>query len=92
VIQGQGPLVVPDALADERFRNNPYVLGEPHIRFYAGFPIESADGERIGALCVFDPEPRAAGDVDLVLLRELALMLQAELRRQPENAAPGGPA
>ena len=81
VLGGHGPLVVPDALADERFRDNPLVLGEPHIRFYAGYPVESPSGERIGALCVFDPEPRRADDVDTVLLREFALMMQSELWR-----------
>jgi hypothetical protein len=83
VISGYGPLVVSDALADGRFRDNPLVLGEPHIRFYAGFPVESSSGERIGALCVFDPEPRPANEVDTVLLREIALMIQLELRRPP---------
>lgn len=77
----QGPLVVPDALADDRFRNHPLVVGGPQTRFYAGFPIESPSGERIGVLCVFDPEPRPADEVDTVLLRELALMVQAELQR-----------
>lgn len=79
-IQGSEPMVVADAMLDERFRESPLVVGEPHIRFYAGFPIESPSGERIGALCVFDPEPRPGGEVDLVLLRELALMVQRELR------------
>ncbi|MFC5928269.1 GAF domain-containing protein [Cryobacterium melibiosiphilum] len=79
-IEGRGPMIVADALDDERFRENPLVLGDPRIRFYAGFPIESPSGERIGALCVFDPEPRAATDVDRALLRELALLVQRELR------------
>jgi GAF domain-containing protein len=82
-VQGPGPMVVADSLADGRFRDNPLVLGEPHIRFYAGFPVESSSGERIGALCVFDPEPRPANEVDTVLLREIALMIQLELRRPP---------
>ncbi|TFC11161.1 GAF domain-containing protein [Cryobacterium algoritolerans] len=82
-IQGPEPMVVADALLDDRFRESPLVVGEPHIRFYAGFPIESPSGERIGALCVFDPEPRRDGAVDLVLLRELALMVQRELRHPP---------
>ncbi|WEO76162.1 GDSL-type esterase/lipase family protein [Cryobacterium sp. SO2] len=72
-------LVVPDALLDDRFRNNPLVVSGPQLRFYAGFPIESPSGERIGALCVYDQEPRAERDVDVVLLRELALLLQNEL-------------
>lgn len=79
-VEGQGAFVIPDVRADERFRDKPHLPGEPFTRFYAGFPVESASGQRIGALCVFDPEPRAAGDVDLVLLRELALMVQRELR------------
>jgi hypothetical protein len=78
-IQHASAMVIPDALLDERFRDSPLVLGEPKIRFYAGFPIESPSGEFIGALCVFDSEPRAAATVDLVLLRELALMVQREL-------------
>lgn len=85
-IRTPGPLVVADAQIDPHFRNNPLVLGEPYIRFYAGFPVESPSGERIGALCVFDPSPRPVGEIDLVLLRELALAVQSELRRgQPIN-------
>ena len=58
-----------DALQDERFCDHPLVVGEPHIRFYAGFPIESPSGERMGTLCIFDTVPRSADDVDLVSLR-----------------------
>ena len=72
-------LVVPDALLDERFRDNPLVVAHPKLRFYAGFPIESPSGERIGALCVYDQRPRTEEGVDVVLLRELALLLQNEL-------------
>jgi GAF domain-containing protein len=79
-IRQRGGMVVPDALQDERFCHSPLVVGEPHIRFYAGFPLESQSGERLGTLCVFDTEPRPADDVDLVGLRDLALMVQRELR------------
>ena len=72
-------LVVPDALLDTRFRDNPLVVSGPKLRFYAGFPIESPSGERIGALCVYDQNPRTDEGVDVVLLRELALLLQNEL-------------
>ncbi|MDQ1576309.1 MAG: hypothetical protein QOH55_1459 [Microbacteriaceae bacterium] len=78
-IQESGPMIVPDARTDDRFRDNPLVHGASHIRFYAGFPVESASGERIGALCVFDPEPRPADEVDRGILRALALMVQREL-------------
>ncbi|MBG6213002.1 MAG: GAF domain-containing protein [Cryobacterium sp.] len=79
-IDGEGPLIIEDARTDARFSDNPLVHGDPRIRFYAGFPIESPSGERIGALCVFDPKPRALAEVDQVLLRELALLVQRELR------------
>jgi hypothetical protein len=72
-------LIVPDALLDDRFKDNPLVADGPRLRFYAGFPIESPSGERIGALCVYDESPRPADGVDKVLLRELALVLQNEL-------------
>jgi hypothetical protein len=79
-IRQRGGMVIPDALQDERFRGNPLVVGDPRIRFYAGFPLESLSGERLGTLCVFDTEPRRADDIDLVGLRDLALMMQRELR------------
>jgi hypothetical protein len=79
VILQPGATIVGDTHADERFRNKPYVLGPPYMRFYAGFPLESPSGERIGTLCVFDPEPRKRTGVDSVLLRQLALMIQEEL-------------
>jgi hypothetical protein len=81
-IQGRGALIVPDATADPRFADNPYVVGDPQIRFYAGFPIEAPGGEPIGALCVFDSGARAASQVDEVLLRRLALQVQQQLHGQ----------
>ncbi|MCW2339138.1 PAS domain S-box-containing protein [Sphingobium sp. B2D3A] len=56
---GEDIMVVPDAQRDPRFRGNPLVTGEPHIRFYAGAPLVSDDGIRLGALCVIDSEPRS---------------------------------
>jgi PAS domain S-box-containing protein len=52
-------LVVPDARADPRFSDNPLVTGDPWVRFYAGAPLITAEGHRLGSLCVIDFEPRA---------------------------------
>lgn len=80
-IMESGGMIVEDALIDDRFRDNPLVTDDPHVRFYAGFPVDSPDGERLGALCVFDSNPRRAGEINLALLRELALLVQNELWR-----------
>lgn len=52
------PLVVRDARKDRRFANNALVTGEPHIRFYAGFPLVSQEGLALGTLCAMDRKPR----------------------------------
>ncbi|GAB4038358.1 MAG: hypothetical protein Fur0014_06990 [Rubrivivax sp.] len=57
-IQGQDLFEVPDACADARFRHNPLVLQDPHIRFYAGVPLRLETGEALGTLCVIDHAPR----------------------------------
>jgi GAF domain-containing protein len=76
-------MVVLDASLDPRFRDDESVVGGHRIRFYAGYPVEAPDGERIGALCVFDSKPRAGNeiDVDLDVLRELAFLAERELWR-----------
>jgi PAS domain-containing protein len=51
-------LVVPDARRDDRFHDNPLVIGEPFIRFYAGAPIRLPNGYTIGTVCVLSPDPR----------------------------------
>jgi GAF domain-containing protein len=51
-------LVIPDATKDERFFDNPYVTGDPSVRFYAGAQIRSAGGHKLGTLCVIDNKPR----------------------------------
>jgi diguanylate cyclase (GGDEF)-like protein len=70
------PFVVPDALADARFADNPLVTGEPHIRFYAGVQIYSIDRQPIGTLCVIDHVPRTLSLEELDILRDLAHMVE----------------
>jgi len=81
----EGALVVPDALLDPRFADNPLVIGEPHIRFYAGHPIHGPDGSRVGTLCVIDRQPRHFTDEDNAVLADLAGMIDRELALM-ENA------
>lgn len=81
-IEQDGPLVVPDALLDARFRDNPLVTGAPHVRFYAGFPLVDGDGFRLGALCVMDSEPRRLRQREMRALGELTAIASEEIRRR----------
>jgi diguanylate cyclase (GGDEF)-like protein len=78
--QGDDVVVVPDAAADARFSENPLVLGDPQIRFYAGCPLRAADGTHLGTLCVIDRQPRELRDGDAHLLTDLAGLVENELR------------
>jgi len=73
------PLVVPDALQDRRFAENPFVIGEPHIRFYAAHPLATDDGCRVGTLCLFDSRPRQFEETKIQALKDLAALVQREL-------------
>jgi diguanylate cyclase (GGDEF)-like protein len=74
-----GGHVVGDAREDPRFADNPYVLADPNVRFYAGQPIAAPGGEPVGTLCVFDDTPRDATQFDEEALREMARMAEAEI-------------
>lgn len=78
-IQSPELFEVADALSDPRFVDNPLVQGEPHIRFYAGVPIELDDGSRPGTLCVIDRQPRALSESQRDSLRSLARAVSAAL-------------
>ncbi len=81
-------LVVPDTLDDPRFRSNPLVEGEPHLRFYAGAQLKTPDGLPLGTVCVLDLKPRQLQPEQAEALRALArqTMGQLELRRMLAQA------
>lgn len=72
-------LMIPDAMLDERFHDNPLVTEEPHIRFYAGCPLRVANGSKLGTLCLLDVKARELDDEERELLRDLARMAEQEL-------------
>ncbi len=73
-------LNVPDTALDARFADNPFVTGEPRIRFYAGAPLVMAEGEVLGTLCVFDHVPRTLTETQLHALRLLARQVVDEIQ------------
>lgn len=82
-------LEVRDAQADQRFAESPLVTSGPHIRFYAGAPLVTHDGEAVGALCVMDRKPHVLTSEQLAALRALSrhVVSQLELRKQSRALA-----
>ena len=84
-------LEVPDACADPRFADNPLVLGDPNIRFYAGAPLKLRSGYRVGTLCVIDRVPRALSEHQRAVLQQLSVAcaeaLEASHALKQERAA-----
>ncbi|MBL0216392.1 MAG: response regulator [Myxococcales bacterium] len=79
VVADLAPMVVPDAVADARFADNPLVTGEPRVRFYAGYPLRTRDGVVLGTLCAIDHAPRELSPVQLEALGLLAGQVAALL-------------
>ncbi|WP_229776329.1 sensor domain-containing phosphodiesterase [Deinococcus ruber] len=73
-------MVIPDTTQHEHFRSYPTVLGEPYIRFYAGAPLVTPEGQKLGTFCILGTEPREFSDQEQALLASFADMTMAELK------------
>lgn len=72
-------MIVEDASADERFADNPLVVEDPSIRFYAGIPVSTPTGAKVGTLCAIDRKARKLTDADRQALTDLRGLLESEL-------------
>lgn len=72
ILDADRMMIVPDSLHDPRFEHNPFVTGEPHIRFYAGVPLHNGDGLPIGSFCIIDRRPRELNAEQSRSLEDLA--------------------
>lgn len=70
--------IIPNTTEDQRFADNPLVVNDPNIRFYAGCPI-TLNGHKLGTLCIIDQKPRSFEKEDIEALRDLASMVEREL-------------
>jgi PAS domain S-box-containing protein len=78
-ILSDAALIVPDATLDPRFVDNPFVTGEPYLRFYAGVALMSPEGFKLGSLCAADVEPHKFGAEQEAILWDFAAMVMDEL-------------
>lgn len=85
-ILDDGVFEVPDALQDERFRDNPLVTDMPNIRFYAGAPLKTPNGQNIGTLCIIDRGPKHLSEDEKVMLKNLADMVVDDMVRYVDIA------
>lgn len=84
-ILDDGMFIVPDALEDDRFRQNPLVTGAPGIRLYAAAPLTTPDGFRLGTLCAIDTRPRDLTRSDRQILKDLSAIAVNELELRLAN-------
>jgi PAS domain S-box-containing protein len=86
-IRHHSPLEIKDARLDMRVNTNPYVTGDPHIRYYCGVPLTSPEGYNIGSLCVVDHVAAELTEKQKAGLQTLAgeVMARLELRRQKKQ-------
>jgi len=78
-ILGNDIFIIPDATKDKRFADNPLVLNDPNIRFYAGYPLKSQNGSKLGTLCIIDQKARELNKGDQEAFQDLASMVEREI-------------
>lgn len=86
-IEQNNVFVVEDATKDDRFRNNPLVVGSPDIRFYAGTQLQTSEGYNVGTLCVLDNKPGqiTVAQHDALIILGKQVVKQFELRKAIRN-------
>jgi signal transduction histidine kinase/CheY-like chemotaxis protein len=77
-ILSDAPFIIPNALLDERFHDNPQVVSD-HIRFYAGIPLRAPNGHRLGSFCIKDRKPRELSPAEVKVLVDFAAVAETEL-------------
>ena len=82
VLAADDTVVVEDALSDPRLASTPFVVGEPHARFFAGVPLRAADGVILGTLGVMDRTPRVISEQQILALLDLAAIAEDLLERE----------
>lgn len=78
--------VIENALLDPRMEGSPFVSGDYHMRFYAGAPLRTPDGFRVGSVCLVDRKPRSFSEYEQALLSDFARLVQHELVRPAEES------
>lgn len=85
-IQSEETLIIKDAKLDERFDNNPYVHDHPGLVFYAGAPLITSDGFRLGAMCLYDTKPNDLTDTEKrgleVLARQVVYLMESKVSQK----------
>lgn len=79
-INQDGLFIIPNAIDDVRFSDNPLVTDAPNIRFYAGYPLKLRHGINLGTLCLIDSKPKHLNEEDKQLLNDLGAMIEQEIR------------
>lgn len=77
-ILSESPLIINDARQDDRFADNPLVIGGSSLRFYAGCPLHLPDGAIAGSFCLIDRSPRDFSAAELEILKDFALIVENE--------------